>query len=79
MFGATTIIKNCDKYKYVYSGYGIAFDGLDSLISVNDVSRNVKIFGVDNSSLSHADNRKNKFLVLVEGATDDINDSIGAA
>ena len=49
------------------------------MISVNDVSRNVKIFGVDNSSLSHADNRKNKFLVLVEGATDDINDSIGAA
>ena len=79
MFGATTIIKNCDKYKYAYSGYGIAFDGLDSLISVNDISRNVKIFGVDNSSLSHADNRKNKFLVLVEGVTDDINDSIGAA
>ena len=78
LFGATTIIKNCDKYKYVYSGYGIACDGLDSLISVNDVSRNVKIFGIDNSSSSHADNPKNKFLVLVEGATDDINDSIGA-
>ena len=79
MFGATNIIKNCDKYKYAYSGYGIAFDGLDSMIFVNDVSRNVKIFGVDNSSSSHADNRQNKFLVLVEGATDDINDSIGAA
>ena len=49
------------------------------MISVNDVSRNVKIFGIDNSSSSHADNPKNKFLVLVEGATADINDSIGAA
>ena len=74
MFGATTVIKNCDKYKYVYSGYGIAFDGLDSLISVNDVSRNVKIFVVDNTSSSLADNPKNKFLVL-----DDINESTGAA
>ena len=74
LFGTTTIIKNCDKYKYVYSGYGIAFDGLDSLISVNDVSRNVKIFVVDNTSSSHADNPKNKFLVL-----DDINESTGAA
>ena len=27
LFGATNIVKNSDKSKYVYSGYGIAFDG----------------------------------------------------
>ena len=27
LFGATNIVKNSDKEKYVYSGYGIAFDG----------------------------------------------------
>ena len=32
------------------------------------------IFGVDNTSASHTDNRKNVFLVLGEGLTDGIND-----
>ena len=36
-------------------------------------------FGVDNSSSFHADNRKNKILVLGEGPTNDINGSFGAA
>ena len=27
MFGATNIVQNSDKRKYVYSGYEIAFDG----------------------------------------------------
>ena len=39
----------------------------------------VVIFGVDNSSSSHADDCKNIFLVLSEGPTDDINGCIGAA
>ena len=26
-FGANNIVKDCDKEKYVYSGYRIAFDG----------------------------------------------------
>ena len=47
------------------SGYGIAFDG-KGLRSFNDVfPRNVKIFGVDNSSLSHTDNLRNDFLILL--------------
>ena len=29
MFGATNIVKNSNKEKYVYTGYGIAFDGKD--------------------------------------------------
>ena len=49
-------MKNCDKSKYVCSGYRIAFDGLGSWSFGNDFARNVVIFGVDNSSSSHADN-----------------------
>ena len=45
----------------------------------NDFVRNVIIFGVDNSSLSHTNNRKYNFLVLGEGPTDGINDRTGAA
>ena len=40
----------------------------------NDFIWNVIIFVVDNASSIHTDNRKNKLLVLYEGATCDIND-----
>ena len=43
----------------------------------NDYTRNVIIFGVDNSSSSHADNLKNNFLILGEGDTFGINGIFG--
>ena len=45
----------------------------------NNFAKNVVIFGVANSSLSHADNRKIKLLVLGEVSTDGVNYSVGAA
>ena len=36
-------------------------------------------FGVDNSSSSHTDNRKNNLFVLGERPTQGINDSTGSA
>ena len=59
------------------NGYWIAFDGSDSWSFGNDSARNVRNIDIDNSSSSHTDNRKNNFLVLGEGPTDDINGSIG--
>ena len=38
--------------------------------------RNIVIFDVDNSPSCHADNRKNNFLVLGEGTTDNIGGSV---
>ena len=78
MFGETNIVKNSDKEKLVYSGYGIAFDGASSWNFGNDFARNVVIFGVDNSSLSHTDNCKNNFLVLGEARAYGINGSFGS-
>ena len=49
LFGATNIVKNSDKGKYVYSGYGIAFDSGGSWIFDNDFTWNIIIFGVGNS------------------------------
>ena len=46
--------------------------------SDNDNAKNVIIFGVDNSSSSNAENRKNKFLVLSEGATFVISERFGS-
>ena len=56
LFAATNIVKNNDKEKRVYSGYGRVFDGEGSWNFGNDLARNVVNFGVDNSSSSHADN-----------------------
>ena len=60
---------------YVYSGQGIRFDSAGSWNCDNDTARNVKIFGIDNCSSSHADNCRNDFLILGEGPTFGINGS----
>ena len=78
MFGATNIVKNSDKEKYIYSGYGITFGSAGSWSFDNGFARNVVIFGVDNSSSSHSDNRQNNFLVLGEGPTYVINGRFGS-
>ena len=69
IFGANDIVKNNDKSKYVYSDYGIAFDGLCSFVFGYNFSKNVIVSGASNSSSSHSDNHKNDFLVLSEGTT----------
>ena len=53
--------KTNSKEKWVYNGYEIAFDGKGSWSFSNDYARNVVIFGVDTSSSSHINNRKNRF------------------
>ena len=65
--------------KWIYSGYGIAFDGAGSWNFGDDFLTNAVIFGVDNSSSSHAENLKNKFLVIVEGLTCGVNGSFGVS
>ena len=40
LFGATNIVKNSDKNKYLYICYGIAFDGAGSWSSGNEFAGN---------------------------------------
>ena len=70
----TNVVKNSNKEKHVYSDYRIAFEWSFG----NDYARNITIFGVDTSLLSHADNLENNFLVPGEGDTFGINGSFGA-
>ena len=67
LFEVTSIVKNSDKEKCVYSGYEITCNSAVSCSLNNDTARNVIIFGVDNSLSSHSDNCKNIFIVLGEG------------
>ena len=63
---------------HAYSRYVITFNSAGSFSSDNDFARNAIIFGVDNSSSSHSDNCKNKFLILGEGPSYGINGSFGS-
>ena len=62
----------------MYGGYGIKFDSAGFWSFDNDAAANVIIFGVGNSSSSHAENRKNNILVLGEGPTFRFNGSFGS-
>ena len=77
MFGATNIVKNSDKSKYMYSSCGIAFDGAGLWSRGNGFTKKFVIFGVGNGSSFHTNNLKNNFLVLGEGLTDNINGNVG--
>ena len=78
LFGATNIVKTSDKETYVYSANRIAFVSACSWSFDYYFPRNVIILGVDNSSSSHSDNRKNNFLMLSEAPTYGINESFGS-
>ena len=54
-----------DTSKYKYKGYGICFDegGTFSKGNINN-GRNLLIFGVDESSLVHANNKANNIFVM---------------
>ena len=63
----------------MYSVCGITFDSAGSGSFYNGSARNVINFGVVNSLLSHADNQKNKFLMVGEGPTFQLNESFDSA
>ena len=78
LFGATNVVKNSDKEKYVHRGYGITLVSAGSWSFNNDFAGNFIVFDADNSSLSHLNNRKNNFLILDEGPVYGINGSFGS-
>ena len=65
LFGAIEITKNADTSKYKYKGFDICFDK-GGIFSKGNISngRNVLIFGVDESSLVHANNKANNIYVM---------------
>lgn len=67
MFGASYVVKDNDKGKFVYCDYGNVFEGAESWSFGNDFTRHIRNFGAHNSLASHTDNRNNNLLVLGEG------------
>ena len=74
LFGSMQITKNADTSKYEYKGYGICFDegGTFSKGTITN-GRNVLIFGVHESSLTHENNKANNIFVMGDGFVQGIN------
>ena len=68
LFGSMQITKNADTSKYEYKGCGIGFDESRN-------GRNVLIFGVHESSLTHVNNKANNIFVMGDGFVQGINDT----
>ena len=64
MLGAVSLTKHVDIDQDKYSGYCIGFQRKGEFSFGNGFVRNCIILGVDMSSSVHANNRKNKILVL---------------
>lgn len=81
LFGAAKLTKNVDPNKYSYSGYGNGFDVHRnvSLSNGDKFGKNTIILGVDNSCSSHGVNRKRDSLVIGEGPTYGLNDTVTTA
>ena len=77
LFRATNILKHNVKEKWLYSGYGIAFNGKCEWKCGNDFARNVIIFSVDKSSSSQTDYLRKKLSALNRRPTYCINGSVG--
>ena len=76
LFGAMQITKNADTSKCKYRVYGICFDegGTFSKGNINN-GRNVLSFGVDKSSIVHANNKANNIYVMGDLFVQGINDT----
>ena len=76
LFGAMKITKNTDSSKNNYTGYGLCFDegGTFSMGNINN-GLNVLIFGVNESSLVHSNNKANNIYVMGDGIVQGINDT----
>ena len=74
LFGAIKVTKNTDSSKNKYERYGICFDegGLFSEGNINN-GRNVLIFGVHESSITHTTNKANNIYVLGKDFIQGIN------
>ena len=78
LFGAVKLTKNADIDKSGYSGYGIGVDRHGRFSFGNGVGESIIIFGVDMSSLTKIENKKNDILILGKGLTQGLEITLSA-
>ena len=78
LFDAVKLTKNVDIDSYKYSRCDIGFDRKASYSIGNEIVKNVIIFGVDMTSSSHIDNKKEIILILDKGPTQGLEHTLAA-
>ena len=75
LFGSMQITKNADTSKHKYKGYGICFDE-GGTFGIGNITNGRKVlnFGVQESSLAHANNKVNNIFIMGDGFVQGIND-----
>ena len=77
LFGSVKLTKNVDLDKYKYSGYVIAFHSRSEFaFKDRSLRKNVILFGIDMSSSVHIDNINKDILIIGEGQTQGLDDTI---
>ena len=64
MLQVVKVTKNADQFKYSYSGYGIGFDSRSLFSIPNFVWGKNVIFGVENGSSVHIDNKIIRYIYI---------------
>ena len=77
LFGCVKLTKNADPDKYKYRGYGIGFDSsLEFSLTDGSMGKNAIIFGADVRFSVDIDNKNKDILILGEGASQGLYDTI---
>ena len=65
-----------DTDKYIYSGYGLGFDGTSQFTHPQGgMARNIIIFPVNSSNSVHVTNKTQNILILGHGLTQKVNNT----
>ena len=76
LFGSVKLTKNADLDKYKYSGYDIGFDFRSEFsLPVDNMGKNVIIFGADMSSSVHIHSKGKDILSLGERPSQGLDDT----
>ena len=79
LFGSVQLTKNADLSKYSYRDYGIGFDSRSEFsFTDGSMGKNIIIFGADMCASVHIDNINEDALILGEGATQGLDDTLTA-
>ena len=80
LFRAVNISKNADPDKCIHTGYGIGFDSRSEFsLPDGSMGKNITIFPLVTSSSAQIDDKKKDILILVEGPTQRLNDTMSTA
>ena len=73
LFGSVTLTKDADPGKYNYCSCSIGFDSRSEFLFTS--GKKCHLFGADKSLSGHIDNKNKDILILVEGPTQELDDT----